>query len=277
MSTAAVPLRAHLRDAGEVHLGLGGQHGRVVSGLNDAETRAVVALGSMTARQWGSARIARPPSTRWSSVVQLLGDAAAQVTDPESAMGGVWVAGTGSVADAVRDVLCAMGASVGRPDSPDTTGSADPALAILVAAEHVPAAAGAPWRRDGVPHLPVALGAGRIVIGPLIRPGEGPCLRCMDHYRAVWDPGWADIVSGGPWTDERAAVRHDDVAGLLTPAFAPADLRAVVAGLVGLVARGQRGGRPLPVGVSLTMTSPDPRIQHRLWRANPRCCPDSER
>lgn len=266
MSTAAVPLRAHLRRSGEVHLGLGSEHALVVSGLSVAETRAVVALGPMTARQWGSAHLARPPSARWASVVALLGDAAASLTAPEGPMGGITVEGAGSVADAVREVLAGIGAS---PDPGDT------ALAILIAAEHVPAAAGVPWQRARVPHLPVVLGAGRAVIGPLVRPGRGPCLRCLDHHRATRDPGWARIATDGVWTGAGDAIGPDDVPGLLAPVFAPADQRAVVAGLVGLVTRGLRSGTPLPAGVSLTVTSPNPRVQHRLWSAHPRCCPEA--
>ena len=257
MSPAAVPLRARLRDPGEVQLGLGAARALVVSGLSDAETRAVVGLGPMTARQWGSAHLVRPPSTRWPDVVRLLGDAASSLSDPDAVSGSVAVDGTGTVPDAVREVLTGIGAD---SNSDRTT------LAVLIAAEHVPATAAERWRRDGVAHLPVALGAGRAVIGPLIRPGVGPCLRCLDHHRSVRDPGWAAIATAG-----------GDVPDLLTPVVAPADLRALVSGLVGLVARGHLGGQPLPVGVSLTVTTPSPRVQHRLWRAHPRCCPDADR
>ncbi|NYJ73857.1 hypothetical protein [Allobranchiibius huperziae] len=268
MSTAAVPLRAHLRDPGEVALGLGAERALVLSGLSDAETRAVIGLGPMTARQWGSAHLVRPPSTRWPDVVRLLGDAASRLTGPDAVSGSVTVAGVGSVPDAIRDVLTGMGA---RADPDHTT------LAVLIAAEHVPARAAERWRRDGVPHLPVVLGAGRAVIGPLIRPGVGPCLGCLDHHRAVRDPGWAAIAAGGPWDDVAAiGVDAPGVLGMLGPVSAPADLRAVVSGLVGLVARGHLSGQPLPVGVSVTVTTPSPRVQHRLWRAHPRCCPDAD-
>lgn len=265
MSPVTVPLQAHLRAEGEVHLGLGGARERIVSGLTEAETRAVLALGPMTPGQWGSARIARPPSKRWPSVVRLLGDAAASVTTADEAVGGVRVAGTGDVCDAVREVVDAMGA---------TRTMDDQSLAVLFAGEHVPAAAGSPWQRHGLSHLPVVIGAGRAVIGPLIRPGRGPCLRCLDHYRADHDPGWRHIATES-WIDRDDGLDYDDVDNLLTPVSAPADLRAVVAGLVGLVIRGHRIGRPLPVGVSLTVASPDPRVQHRLWRSHPRCCPNA--
>lgn len=59
--TSTIPLRAHLRRPGEIHLGLGSDAAVVLSGLTEAETRTVVALGPMTARQWGSAHLARPP------------------------------------------------------------------------------------------------------------------------------------------------------------------------------------------------------------------------
>lgn len=256
------PLRAHLRRPGEVHLGVGSDAAVVLSGLTDAETRAVVALGPMTARQWVSARLARPPSPRWPDVLQLLGDAAHGLTAAVPDVGGVVVSGTGSVPQAIREVIHEMG----ECRTPAAT-----AVAVLVGAEHLYAGTAGRWHRDGVPHLPVTVGARRAMIGPLIRPGNGPCIRCLDHHRAARDQGWAPIALEQPWHESLGA----DAERWPSSVSAPADLRAVVAGLVGLVIRGYLSGRPVPVGVSLTIDSPQPRVQHRLWRPHPRCCPDA--
>lgn len=235
----------------------------ILSGLTEAETRAVVALGPMTARQWSSARLARPPSPRWPDVLQLLGNAAHGLTATVPDVGGVVVSGTGRVPQAIREVIHDIG------DRSTTAGST---IAVLVGAEHLPAGTAAPWHRQGVPHLPVTVGARRAVIGPLIRPGVGPCLECLDHHRVARDRGWAPIAIEQPWHEDLSA----DAVRSSSSIDAPADLRAVVAGLVGLVVRGYLSGRPVPVGVSLTVDSPQPRIQHRLWRPHPRCCPDAD-
>lgn len=261
--TSTIPLRAHLRRPGEVHLGVGSDAAVVLSGLTDAETRAVVALGPMTARQWGSAHLARPPSPRWPDVLQLLGNAAHGLTAAVPDIGGVVVSGTGSVPQAIREVIHEMGE---RRTPAGTT------VAVLVGAEHLSAGSAGRWQREGVSHLPVTVGARRAMIGPLIRPGIGPCIGCLDYYRAARDQGWAPIALEQPWHDGQDI----DTDRSLSSVSAPADLRAVVAGLVGLVVRGYLGGRPVPVGVSLTIDSPQPRVQHRLWRPHPRCCPDAE-
>lgn len=44
-----------------------------------------------------------------------------------------------------------------------------------------------------VPHLAVAVRDGRIVVGPLVRPGVAPCLNCLDLHRQDRDPAWPAI------------------------------------------------------------------------------------
>lgn len=261
--TSTVPLRAYLRHPGEIHLGVGSDAAMVLSGLTDAETRAVVALGPMTARQWSSAHLARPPSPRWPHVLELLGNAAHGLTAAVPDIGGVVVCGSGSVPQAIREVIQEMG---------DRRTPVGPTVAVLVGAEHLSAGVAQRWQREGVAHLPVTVSGRRATIGPLIRPGIGPCIGCLDHHRATRDQGWAPIAMEPPWYEGL----DPDTNRSLSSVSAPADLRAVVAGLVGLVVRGYLGGRPVPVGVSLTIDSPQPRVQHRLWRPHPRCCPDAE-
>ena len=38
----------------------------------------------------------------------------------------------------------------------------------------------------------VSSGAG--IVGPLVLPGAGPCLRCLDRVRAEADPGWPTLA-----------------------------------------------------------------------------------
>ncbi len=48
--------------------------------------------------------------------------------------------------------------------------------------------------RERVPHLPVVLRDGAGVVGPLVLPGAGPCLRCLDRSRSDADPGWPTLA-----------------------------------------------------------------------------------
>jgi hypothetical protein len=49
--------------------------------------------------------------------------------------------------------------------------------------------------RAGVPHLAVAADEAIGVVGPLVRPGQTACLRCLDITRASLDPAWPLILA----------------------------------------------------------------------------------
>jgi bacteriocin biosynthesis cyclodehydratase domain-containing protein len=140
----------------------------------------------------------------------------------------VRVHGGGRVAAAIADILATSG--VGRvtvAERPDRTArrgrragpsrdlrgrGADPPLpdlAILVgfAAMAGGGAAGRPRKagperdlpgrliRAGVPHLAVRAEEAIGVVGPLVRPGQTACLRCLDLTRAALDPAWPLILA----------------------------------------------------------------------------------
>jgi len=51
----------------------------------------------------------------------------------------------------------------------------------------------APYLRDDITHLPVALERGRTTVGPLVIPGETPCLSCRDGHERDRDPAWPRV------------------------------------------------------------------------------------
>ncbi|WP_354568856.1 TOMM precursor leader peptide-binding protein [Glaciihabitans sp. UYNi722] len=51
------------------------------------------------------------------------------------------------------------------------------------------------WLRRDIPHLPVVYGDTTVRIGPIVEPGAGPCLYCLDRYRTDADPAWPTIAS----------------------------------------------------------------------------------
>jgi bacteriocin biosynthesis cyclodehydratase domain-containing protein len=51
------------------------------------------------------------------------------------------------------------------------------------------------WLRRDIPHLPVIFGDTAVTIGPLIEPGIGPCLYCLERYRAEADPVWPTLAT----------------------------------------------------------------------------------
>lgn len=51
------------------------------------------------------------------------------------------------------------------------------------------------WLRRDIPHLPVLFGDSGARIGPLVEPGNGPCLFCVELERSDADPAWPAIAA----------------------------------------------------------------------------------
>ncbi|MFW8745507.1 hypothetical protein, partial [Mesorhizobium japonicum] len=75
---------------------------------------------------------------------------------------------------------------LGRSDDPD--------VVVLVAAWVVSPSEHGVWLRRDVPHLPVVTGE-RIVIGPLVVPGESACLHCVHLARRAAAAAWPAIAT----------------------------------------------------------------------------------
>ncbi len=50
-------------------------------------------------------------------------------------------------------------------------------------------------RRSTIDHLLVVIDEERIRIGPLIRPGQTPCMHCYDLHRTDWDRAWPALAT----------------------------------------------------------------------------------
>ena len=100
----------------------------------------------------------------------------------------VAVSGDGSLADEVRRVLEAEGVLAGSDES-------SPDLAVIVAGWVISPEDHGSWLRRDIPHLPVVIGDGGVTIGPLVEPGNGPCLYCVQLSRTDDDPAWPAIAT----------------------------------------------------------------------------------
>lgn len=142
------------------------------------------------------------------------------------------------------------------------TGRDRPDLVVLPAHDVLPLGADAPWRAAGLAHLPVLVQEPRVVVGPLLVPGSGPCLRCLDLQRSDRDAGWPALFAQvGCETSPEVAPRVDADAGLalLAAAFVTA-----------LVGRHLDDGAD-PPGISVEGAVPWPQTVHRVWEVHPRC------
>ncbi|MEH3078672.1 MAG: TOMM precursor leader peptide-binding protein [Quadrisphaera sp.] len=91
---------------------------------------------------------------------------------------------------------------------PPSTGPVRPDVVVLVASGAHDARRADPLVREGVPHLGVLQLGTSAVVGPLVRPGAGACLRCLDLHRTDRDPEWPRLLPqlaappGGPLRPE---------------------------------------------------------------------------
>ncbi|KAA1422605.1 hypothetical protein FE697_010445 [Mumia zhuanghuii] len=91
---------------------------------------------------------------------------------------------TDQLAHRLQRILTDAGASA-------TVGPVDlPALVVVISAGPSPREAFDVLTGAGVPHLPVVHEARHVRVGPLVRPGLTPCVRCDDVDRASYEPVW---------------------------------------------------------------------------------------
>ncbi len=107
-------------------------------------------------------------------------------------------------------------------------------------------------------HLAVAVRDGTVVVGPLVRPGQTPCLNCLDLHRLDRDPAWRAIAAqlhDGPTPAEPVAA----TTALAAAAYAAAEVLAHI-----------DGGRPTTLGATVEITRPG-HASRRQWSAHPGC------
>ena len=153
------------------------------------------------------------------------------------------------------------------------TGGPHPALVVLVGHGALELRAGEPWRRRGIPVLPVVADGERVVVGPVVGADPAlPCLRCLQLRRTDRDAVWLDVL-GRPGPRPRGGVGDglDHRAQVVElPAPSPA-LASAAAGVAAMVAMAALGADPVPPGVSVEVAGPWPRLDHRRWTRHPAC------
>jgi hypothetical protein len=107
----------------------------------------------------------------------------------------VTVCGTGGFVDALAQALASEGLRVRIVRAFDDLDDSRPDFAIIVAAHVIPPAFHGVWLRRDVPHLPVVFSESASVIGPVVEPGAGPCLLCLELHRRDADPSWPAIAT----------------------------------------------------------------------------------
>jgi bacteriocin biosynthesis cyclodehydratase domain-containing protein len=130
---------------------------------------------------------------------------------------------------------------------------------VVVLTEEVPDQLRRVLVRAAVPHLVVSTTGLLGVVGPLVLPGQSPCLRCVALVREAVDPDLAHLVP----CDEPGLRSVEAVHGVLAAAVA-AHAALQVLELV-------EGGAPASVGGTLELQLPGWRWRRRSWPAHPGC------
>jgi hypothetical protein len=117
---------------------------------------------------------------------------------------------------------------------------------------------------EQVPHLPVLTGPTGTVLGPLVLPGRGPCLRCLDLHRSDRDPRWPRVLAellSRRRVEQRAGAPEETVLSALAAALAALQVLAFLDGHVA----------PPCLGATLEIESPHGLVSRRPWPAHPSC------
>lgn len=107
--------------------------------------------------------------------------------DPPAAR--ILVTGTGPTAALSARLLDELGL-LAEPTSAKT-----PTAALLVSHYAVPTADRGSWLRRDIPHLSIVFTDTGVLIGPIVEPGTGPCLTCVEHHHRDRDAAWPAIAS----------------------------------------------------------------------------------
>lgn len=289
MSAAAVPphprvplwLRPLTRRRGEVQFGvLPG--GPVVTGISDTEAALLARLDgelplASTNRLAAEAGVA---PERWHELLELttrLGvvtDRRLGASGPDAAATGrVVVDGYGAVASDIASALTSSGVTVAHGRAAVDRAIAAPLhprpdLVVLIGSPVVDPRRGDLWLRHGVAHLPVTPAGPRTVIGPIADGSPAaPCLWCLDRHRSDRDAAWPIVMSqAAPVRVPSVSDSRDGVHDALAPG-----LSHLVVGAVTLLVTGVLEGHPPPAGVSVEVSLPWPRMDHRRWPTHPLC------
>jgi len=165
------------------------------------------------------------------------------------------------IPDLDRPRAAGVARAIGRVAPEVRTGGtgARPDLAVLAQATDLEPAAG--LVRERIPHLAVTAAEAVGVVGPLVRPGQSACLRCLDLTRAGRDPAWPLILA------QLARARPEPQACDTVLAAAVAALAAAQALL--FIDTGRAG--PAVSNGTLELAVPDWQWRRRTWVPHPRC------
>lgn len=138
--------------------------------------------------------------------------------------------------------------------------SRPPALVVLVEHHVADPVRHRDLMADDVAHLSVLVREASVLVGPLVRPGTGPCLRCVELHRADRDERWPAVAA------QLVATRSSLIGG------EEVTLAAVGAGLAAAQCLAHLDGRgTVSPGTAVEIRVPEVTPRLLRWSAHPGC------
>ncbi len=291
-------LRPVGRRHGEVQFGIL-PDAAVISGVTTAEVHLLGRLdGSLSrAASFRAATRAGVSSARWRTLLHLVDDlgllvpapgtssqerTAADTRHPDEQLHPsplrrlqpaphVLIDGVGPIPLSITALLLACGTRVTQSGpAADLIVAAPeqdpPDVAVLVGDRAIDPRRGDLWLAHGIPALPVLVTGPWAAVGPLVEGDpDSPCLWCLDLHRTDRDREWPTLMAQLVPEDQLL------VSGPVTGPDPDPALAHLVAGTVALlIQRVLLDERP-PPAISVELSLPWPRMDHRRWARHPVC------
>lgn len=126
------------------------------------------------------------------TLVQSCGDVFRE--RPRTTLPRIAVVGVAPATDTIARTWAGAAAStVVAESSTDLTGS-DVDFVILVSHFVVSPMDLQPWLGRDITHCAIVFGESSVRVGPLVTPGSGPCVRCVELTRIDADPTWSAVA-----------------------------------------------------------------------------------
>ncbi|MCA0216008.1 MAG: TOMM precursor leader peptide-binding protein [Actinobacteria bacterium] len=227
----------------------------VVEGLTSGQERLLAALGPGVSDA-GIGIVTREAPAQARELLDVLAPALLPPPGPAAEPLVVALSGTGPLADELARILAGSGVHV--LTSPRAEALVDEGADVAVAVAHYVLAPElhAVWLRRDVPHLPIVFSDSAVRIGPIVEPGTGPCLRCLELHHRDRDIAWPAIAT------QLVGRRGAAESALLASEGAAAAARLILDRL----AEGARAS-----SVSLRIDADTGERTHTTWRQHPDC------
>lgn len=131
---------------------------------------------------------------------------------------------------------------------------------VLVHQHVTPPEVGVAVARSGRTTVPIVVQHRRVLVGPVVGPGPGPCLHCLDLHRRDRDSAWPVLAAALGHPAEQV-----DPVGLVDP------LARAAEGLVLLLVSSVQAGGAVSPGLAYELGRTAPHLVARRWTIHPAC------